>query len=829
MLDPIKSSADIKEEFISYVTTRFHIADKTYAKGFIDELNKEGNIAKGPYLDINDSFKTGKNISDLITEGEMSPLFKELEPNKSESDKEIKLQRPLYLHQEEAIKKINLKHNLVVTTGTGSGKTECFILPILNHLLHEKEQNTLDNGVRAILIYPMNALANDQMKRLREILADYPSITFGVYNSSTAYTDEEGKKEYGKIFKDEQGHALEPLPNEIISRDTMQKEPPHILVTNYAMLEYMMLRPKDDKVFSGAKLKFIILDEAHIYRGTTGMETSLLLRRLKARISNPKEVLHILTSATLGGKESDKDIVHFAETLCAASFQPNDIIRSQTQMPEFAAKLYEYPLELFSDLATVKGSLDNIMKRYGIKYNSTADEGEILFNLCQSATLYKALRECATKPLTINELTRLVNEKISYAEVKAKDIVNLITIASKAEKDKTALLKARYHMFIRALEGAYITVGPRKEVSLKRIQRTPDNEFCVFEAMVCEDCGRIGVIGKVTGDNILTFASNRREKNTRYFLLQEKNETLTKYLTDDEDENSDDELTGENDYILCAKCGKIIHKSQQGQLKCECGDNYLVHVCEAVKSPNRTEYKCPACNSWSMRTFYLGYDAATSVLASELFEQLPESELIIKKSKPSQSKDDNLFDDDDFETNDTPFTAKARQFLSFSDSRSDAAFFACSLTNSYREFLRRRGIWHIVEKNKESLSKRPWEIKTFVEELTAYFDSERTFALPGDKDNTNLTPISRKQAWIAVLNELVNGRRSTSLSSLGVLDFTYKGCEPSMMRKVAQHYGKTPEEFSSLFNILIMDMIFNGAVKGEVSLTDVEKEYIYYD
>ena len=91
----------------------------------------------------------------------------------------------------------------------------------------------------------------------------------------------------------------------------MQKTPPNILVTNYAMLEYMMLRPNDDQVFSGAKLKFLILDEAHIYRGATGIETSLLLRRLKARISNPAQVRHILTSATLGGKEADKDIVTF--------------------------------------------------------------------------------------------------------------------------------------------------------------------------------------------------------------------------------------------------------------------------------------------------------------------------------------------------------------------------------------------------------------------------------------------------------------------------------------------------------------------------------------
>ena len=135
MLNPIKSSSNIKEEFISYVITHFHIADSDYAKGFDSELNKDGNISKGQYIDISDSFKTGKNIDALIREGEVSPLFAELEPDKAEKDKEVKLKRPLYLHQEEAIRKVNQKHNLVVTTGTGSGKTECFILPIINHLL----------------------------------------------------------------------------------------------------------------------------------------------------------------------------------------------------------------------------------------------------------------------------------------------------------------------------------------------------------------------------------------------------------------------------------------------------------------------------------------------------------------------------------------------------------------------------------------------------------------------------------------------------------------------------------------------------------------------
>ena len=97
MLNPIEASESIKDEFISYVSTSFHIADRDYAKQFIKELNKRDSVAKGPYLDISDSFEPGNSIENLIKEGELSPLFRELEKAVPESDKEIKLQRKLYL------------------------------------------------------------------------------------------------------------------------------------------------------------------------------------------------------------------------------------------------------------------------------------------------------------------------------------------------------------------------------------------------------------------------------------------------------------------------------------------------------------------------------------------------------------------------------------------------------------------------------------------------------------------------------------------------------------------------------------------------------------
>lgn len=117
MLNPIQASESIKDEFVSYVSTSFHIADRDYAEQFIKELNKKDAVAKGPYLDISDSFEAGENIESLIEAGELSPLFRKLEESVPEKDKEIKLQRKLYLHQEKAIRKINQEHNLVVTTG----------------------------------------------------------------------------------------------------------------------------------------------------------------------------------------------------------------------------------------------------------------------------------------------------------------------------------------------------------------------------------------------------------------------------------------------------------------------------------------------------------------------------------------------------------------------------------------------------------------------------------------------------------------------------------------------------------------------------------------
>ncbi|WP_027407181.1 DEAD/DEAH box helicase [Anaerovibrio sp. RM50] len=823
MFNPIEASENIKDEFVSYVSTRFHIADKDYAVQFEDELNKKDVIAKGPYLDITDSFKTGDNIESLIEAGEMSPLFRQLEASVDEGDKEIKLIRKLYLHQQKAIERINRNKNLVVTTGTGSGKTECFILPIINHLLREQEAGTLDDGVRAIIIYPMNALANDQMKRLRLIFKNYKDITFGVYTGNTKYDDVEGIAEYGEVFEDANGAKLKPLPNEVISRKTMQEKPPHILITNYAMLEHMMLRPNDDKVFSGAKLRFLILDEAHIYKGATGIETSLLVRRLKARISSDGEIRHILTSATLGGEEENDDIINFAETLCDAKFDSEDIIRSETVIQEFNEEIKDYPLQLFAELAEQQDSLNAILDKYGISYDASQKDEEKLYDLFMSSGVYRELRRVAVGPMTVSEMSKQINRNIPVSE---QDLVNIINVASRAEKNKAALIKARYHMFVRALDGAYISIVPsKKTIYLNRSQYTPDGENRVFEAAVCDYCGRVGIAGK-KNNGIFEFASDIRDTEYEVYLLREQNE-----LWDFGDEEDDDETNiDKNDYIICSKCGAICDESLKDEL-CDCGSEYYIKIRKAEIKGERKEHRCPFCNHGNVKKFYLGYDAATAVLGTELFEQLPETETVIKSEIKDIKSNDNIFAQYKLARNKVGNCNETdnmvRQFLSFSDSRSEAAYFACYMTSFYEMFLRRRGIWHVIEKNKK---RSEWTVNGLVDEVTKYFVNEKTFKTSKKQSNDDLEALSRSQAWFAVLNEMVNAGSNTSLMSVGIIDIVYGGNPDGLMEEIAEHYGKNKNDVTALFNLLVMDIVYNGAlhIPYDSGISLAQKEEIFH-
>ncbi|MDE6141146.1 MAG: DEAD/DEAH box helicase, partial [Bacilli bacterium] len=354
-LNPIEESSFIEQEFRNYLKYTFNFSDKDYQEQFEKELDKQ-SLYKGPYLNVNLPFISTKSINELIEVGKISPLFKKL--------KKIDFDRKLYKHQEESLDRISNGRNVVITTGTGSGKTESFLYPVLNSILRDIENGNNSPGIRAILLYPMNALVNDQIERVREILSGFPDIKYGCFTGETPENDK--KKSREKVIAE---IGSEIPDNELIYRDDIRENPPHLLFTNYSMLEYLLIRPNDFKLFTPEYLKnwkFVIMDEAHTYSGALGIEVSLLLRRLTGLCD--KKPNFLLTSATLGKKGVDEDaIISFAESLTSSKFEKEDIIFASRKMIDSDHIKYAISPFLYSQIENSLSSIDevkNIVKKY---------------------------------------------------------------------------------------------------------------------------------------------------------------------------------------------------------------------------------------------------------------------------------------------------------------------------------------------------------------------------------------------------------------------------------------------------------------------------------
>ncbi len=819
MFNPIKASQNIKKEFIDYITTSHAFADQNLQKSLIEELNK--SISKGPILEIKETFTSGKTINELIKEGIASELFTEIEKLKSNDKlykKKIPLDRPLYMHQERAFRKVISGDNLIVSTGTGSGKTECFLLPIINDLLREIEQGTLNSGVRALLIYPMNALANDQIKRIREIFMKFPQITFGVYNGATEEDEKKAIDIYEAMFSQESVPELRhKLDNELLSRTEMKETPPHILFTNYAMLEHMLLRPKDDRLFAKADFKFIVLDEAHVYQGAMGIETALLMRRLRARISSSRETQFILTSATLGNEtDSPDDVVKFARNLCGVNFFTTDIIWASREKFVACSKPIDYPQGMFEELANSEEVAMDIIKKYGYMANDKMGEKEMIYDIVSSSKIYNLMRELIVENIDFTTFSNRLNLSIN-------DALALITLCSKAVKNGKSLVEARFHFFIKSLEGCYVCLSPNKQIYLSRNKQifVEGKMYRCFEVAVCDDCGKMSLVGKIEDKRLEQV--NLINGQVDYFTFA--NDEMISVDEDSSEDDSNSDKKGEL-YYLCPYCGAIIEEKGIHHPPCECGVEGYIKI-RNLKKKTGNSARCQLCGKGKNKRFFLGNEAATSVLATSLYEELPE----------------HVLDDDNVESSSSsnPFIVvaaknkkqhkkSARQFLVFSDSRQEAAKFACYLTESYKEFLRRRGIWQIIKHDKKNPSNSPKNISEFVKTLSNYYSSYRSFS-ESNSDKSNLKNISDENAWIGILNELHNYRRRTSLVSLGQIKFEYLGNSHDIITSTCSQYGINNFEYvKEMLNILAMEIVKSGAISTDApsDISDVDREYIYF-
>lgn len=258
----------IVDEYASYVRSFLRVRDKSIA-AFVNEKLSSGELWPPPLIQLNPSFEPGGSIGDLVSAGALHPDCEQIfRAGKSASQMGVPLL--LHWHQAAAVRIARTKQPYVLTTGTGSGKSLSYIIPIVDHVLRRGS----GRGTQAIIVYPMNALANSQLGELKKFLTR-PDGTSPV--TFERYTGQETEEDRQRILA----------------------HPPDILLTNYVMLELILTRPKEAPLIRAAHgLQFLVFDELHTYRGRQGADVALLVRRIRERLKAP-QLQCVGTSATL--------------------------------------------------------------------------------------------------------------------------------------------------------------------------------------------------------------------------------------------------------------------------------------------------------------------------------------------------------------------------------------------------------------------------------------------------------------------------------------------------------------------------------------------------
>ena len=577
-----------------YIEATYHIGSPALIAQRRELLGKFGVIHQAPYLESTPRYRSGSEFSAIpgLPTAALE-LYEQLA--RAEGDLPALLYNPPYKHQSDSILHALVeKRNLVVMTGTGSGKTESFLLPILGKLAREARGRAgtfrEQTAVRAILLYPMNALVNDQLGRLRSLFGDPRTVRFfkdaagrparfARYTSRTPYAGirtrekdsrklmafddfyveiqrqaqssvaelrepaaqllrqlkERGKwpakpdlvawfGDKGTEWQDRRTEAFRRavmLPDdvELVTRHEVQAAPPDLLVTNYSMLEYMLMRPVERSIFDGTRgwleenkeeSFLIVLDEAHLYRGAAGAEVGLLLRRLRDRLGIPPERFQVIcATASFSNALYAPEFGGQLAGVPASTFTP---IKGDYAWREHAAPGTARDAEVLAAIDLVKF------------YNAEADAEKLvivapLLKHLETpsrdhleADLYEALKDFAPLGLLINTTMKQArpiaelgaelfpDAPQSVADTAATVLMALGSIA-RTDPKGAGLLPCRIHNFFRGLPGLWVCM----DANCSALPEDSRSGFCgklygqpreqcecgarVLEFYTCRHCG----------------------------------------------------------------------------------------------------------------------------------------------------------------------------------------------------------------------------------------------------------------------------------------------------------------------------------------------------
>lgn len=579
-----------------------------------------------------------------------------------------------YQHQLEAWRHLTnpTPQSVLITSGTGSGKTECFIVPLLHDLVKEMEtQREPLCGVRAIALYPLNALIASQQDRLGKWTKPFAGkIRYALYN--------------GEMPEDDKTARESTIPEQVLCRRTLRSSPPPILVTNVTMLEYLTMRKKDRPILeaSQGKLRWIILDEAHSYTGSNAAEIALLLRRVICSFGvTPDQVRFVATSATIGeGVDVTEELRSFLRDVSGAPKERMHVVVGERRTPQLPPPDQETSLRGLSLSELDANSAFERLSANPVVQNLVS---ELTDGARAWSTVARKLRETGAEP-----------EALALA-------------LARAEKDGERLLPLRVHAFHRAIPGLWTCLNPdcanRAEgwpfggILPEAVDKCPACGGRVLPLVSCRGCGE-------------PFLDTIEE--SRILRSRDKDEREDEYAQDSEEESA---ASSDEDEVQSVAPGierliatrplpdsRPLHVDpHSGTIADQPSDGFVALSSHDRKNPET----CPCCQMAATvrqpRVLWPFRFGAPAILSNA-------SPVLLESAEPSKP-DPNA-------QHTSP--AEGRQLLSFTDSRQGTARFSAKLQSAAERNCVRSLIYFAVQDSMRIDSTTAAEITNLDKDIT---------------------------------------------------------------------------------------------------------------
>ncbi len=588
---------EIAKGLKSFVTTGFETDTPFFAGMFHRFAEQPGNLMKGPYLSVGLPFEAGKTGHCRFFSG-------------------FETQYPPYFHQEQAwarLRSSDHPRSTLIATGTGSGKTECFLYPLLDDCLQQHNEGN-SRGIKAIVIYPMNALATDQASRFARLIHRVPELR--------------GKLRVGLFVGEREERPSRTMgPDRVITdKHALRDDPPDILLTNYKMLDFLLLRPGDRRLWRHNRpetLRYLVVDELHTFDGAQGTDLACLIRRLKARLASPKgHLIAVGTSATLGSGEEQSALREYAGRIFQSPFDAESVITERRQSVDsfLAGAQIKYVLTPTATMAELldpdryQTVNDYLAAQYALLFTGEPEaapddeqwRGKLGGQLKQHQLFYNLLRALDSEPTSLDEVAQRLHLSLPGGAhgLEIPLINSLCALISTARNaNNQPFVNLRMQLWVRELRRMVTPLrrptddeGRRLPIALGFADDQQQIEGHLSLPLVqCSHCHATAWLTRLAIQQS-TIQSELRSIYQAFFTNNQESTVLLPLLEDE----APPEWKG-IEHLLCAYCGHLQQPADRGRCLA-CGETelhrvFIPYLKRQTKDGWVTDHHCPVCAS----------------------------------------------------------------------------------------------------------------------------------------------------------------------------------------------------------------------------------------